>query len=186
MLTVLAVLGVLAVLFLAAAVATSDREVLVEAPPDGADLDLPSGRMEPADVGRLRFGLVLRGYRMGEVDAALDRLTVELAERDRALAEALAPSPADRDAAAAHAVTDLTTEAPVDEMPTVDEVPVGAAPVAAAPVAAAPVAAAPVEREPADVEADTDADADGGSGAGTEPTGDPEPAAGRTPDEVRR
>jgi len=180
-LTVLAVLGVLAVMFLAAAVATSDREVLVEAPPEGADLDLPSGRMEPADVGRLRFGLALRGYRMGEVDAALDRLAVELADRDRALAEALAPSPADRDAAAAHAVTDLTTEAPVDEMPTVDEVPVGAAP-----VAAAPVAAAPVEEEPADVEADTDADADGGSGAGTEPLGEPEPAAGRTPDEVRR
>lgn len=86
MVTLLAVLGVLAVLFAAAAVATRDGGQLAEAPPDAPDLVLPEGPLGPDDVAALRFPLALRGYRMAEVDLALDRLAAELAERDRRIA----------------------------------------------------------------------------------------------------
>ncbi len=85
--TVLAVLGVLAVLFVAAWVATRDGEVLVDAPPDRADLDLPgTGPLGADALERVRFGMALRGYRMAEVDDLLDRLATELRERDVRLA----------------------------------------------------------------------------------------------------
>ncbi len=50
------------------------------------DNALPAGRLEPADLGRARFSVGLRGYRMDEVDAALDRVQAELAERDAEVA----------------------------------------------------------------------------------------------------
>jgi DivIVA domain-containing protein len=34
------------------------------------------------DLERVRFGMALRGYRMAEVDELLDRVAVELRERD--------------------------------------------------------------------------------------------------------
>jgi DivIVA domain-containing protein len=55
--------------------------------------ELPPGRPRGADVAALRFVPALRGYRMDQVDAAMDRLGeeieylhAELAERDRRLA----------------------------------------------------------------------------------------------------
>ncbi|MCU1574067.1 MAG: hypothetical protein JWO93_2149 [Micrococcaceae bacterium] len=42
---------------------------------------------EPADVDRLRFSLGLRGYRMDQVDEALDVLRDQLAVRNRRIAE---------------------------------------------------------------------------------------------------
>ena len=51
---------------------------------------------QPSDIGRLRFSVGLRGYRMDQVDAVLDRLATALAERDAAVAErdaALAAAP---------------------------------------------------------------------------------------------
>ena len=92
--TVLAVLGVLAVLFAAALVATRGAEPLAEAPPDAADPALPADRMVAADdLERVRFGMALRGYRMAEVDALLDRLAAELRERDARLAAREQPDP---------------------------------------------------------------------------------------------
>lgn len=41
----------------------------------------------PSDVDALRFDRAFRGYRMDQVDAALDRLRSELAERDAVLAD---------------------------------------------------------------------------------------------------
>lgn len=87
MLTVLAVLGVVVVLGVAALAATRDGALLVPAPPDRPDLGLPAAPMDAEDVAGLRFGMVLRGYRMAEVDEVLDRLAGELAERDRRIAE---------------------------------------------------------------------------------------------------
>ena len=61
---------------------------------DDADLD------SPAKIAALRLPIVLRGYRMDDVDAVLDRLSRELAERDteikrlRAAASASAPATA--------------------------------------------------------------------------------------------
>jgi DivIVA domain-containing protein len=48
---------------------------------------LPQPPWDAASVERLRFGVGFRGYRMDEVDAALDRIAAELAARDAALAE---------------------------------------------------------------------------------------------------
>ena len=85
----LGVIGVLVVLFGAAAVALRDEAVLVDAPPDRADLALPTeGPIGSGDLERLRFGMALRGYRMAQVDAVLDRVAAELAGRDQQLAAA--------------------------------------------------------------------------------------------------
>jgi DivIVA domain-containing protein len=84
--TLLGVLGVLVVLFLAGVVATRGDALLADAPPDAADVVLPPGRVSADDVRGVRFGLALRGYRMSEVDAVLDRLAAELADRDAQLA----------------------------------------------------------------------------------------------------
>ncbi|MDN3482240.1 DivIVA domain-containing protein [Arthrobacter sp. APC 3897] len=43
-------------------------------------------KVQPADLGRLRFSVAFRGYRMDQVDAVLERLEEVLAERDAALA----------------------------------------------------------------------------------------------------
>ncbi|CQR62061.1 DivIVA domain-containing protein [Streptomyces leeuwenhoekii] len=51
---------------------------------DALPPDRPVGRV---DVERLRFPLVLRGYRMADVDDALGRLGAELAERDARIAD---------------------------------------------------------------------------------------------------
>lgn len=48
---------------------------------------LPDGPLAAEDLDRVRFSLGLRGYRMDEVDAALDRVRDEVAERDARLAE---------------------------------------------------------------------------------------------------
>lgn len=88
----LGVLGVLVVLFAAAVVATRPGEILVAAPRDRADLDLPDGPLTAGDLDGVRFGLALRGYRMAEVDAVLDRLAAELGARDEQIARLL-PGP---------------------------------------------------------------------------------------------
>ena len=87
MVTVLAVLGVLVVLFACAAVATRDGEVLVDAPPDRFEPVLPAGPLRAGDVDGVRFGMALRGYRMAQVDALLDRLGEELHGRDERVRE---------------------------------------------------------------------------------------------------
>jgi DivIVA domain-containing protein len=81
-LTLLAILGVLAVLFGAGVVATREGPILADAVPDVADLDLPEEGLQPEDVREVRFGLAVRGYRMSEVDEVLDRMADALAERD--------------------------------------------------------------------------------------------------------
>jgi len=54
--------------------------------PDRAAVDLPADSLSAEDVGRVRFPVVLRGYRMVDVDRVLDRLESELADRDARLA----------------------------------------------------------------------------------------------------
>lgn len=48
---------------------------------------LPSGDVDRAAVESVRFTVALRGYRMDEVDAVLDRLATEIEERDARIAE---------------------------------------------------------------------------------------------------
>ena len=91
MVTLLAVLGVLAVLFATAVLVTRDDPLLADAPSDRPDLALPGGRLRADDVRGVRFSLALRGDRMDEVDAVLERLAGELAARDAELARLRAP-----------------------------------------------------------------------------------------------
>jgi DivIVA domain-containing protein len=101
--TILGVLGVVAVLIVAAVVATRNDELLVDAPPDAPDRGLPPGPVRADDLRRLRFGVTVRGYRMSEVDAVLERLAAELADRDARLSEPAArvaePAPSGDDGA---------------------------------------------------------------------------------------
>jgi DivIVA domain-containing protein len=59
-------------------------EVAPERLQDPLPPDRPVGR---ADVDSLRFPLAARGYRMADVDDALNRLGAELAERDARIAD---------------------------------------------------------------------------------------------------
>ena len=58
---------------------------------------LPERRLLPADVDAVEFPPALRGYRMDEVDAVLDRLRDELAARDAELAELRARAAEDQE-----------------------------------------------------------------------------------------
>jgi DivIVA domain-containing protein len=84
----------IAVLGLVAAVALGWFGAGLDAPTSSLPpVELSEGPIAPADVDRLHFAPALRGYRMDQVDLALDRLAGELARRDteiarwRALAE---------------------------------------------------------------------------------------------------
>jgi DivIVA domain-containing protein len=72
------------VLFLAASFAFGRGEELAPMPADGTPVELPDDRPTRGDdVRRLRLSVVLRGYRMSEVDWVLDQLARQLDGRDR-------------------------------------------------------------------------------------------------------
>ena len=50
---------------------------------DSPDVVLPEGPLGADDLRRVRFPLALRGYRMAEVDALLDRLATQLEHDSR-------------------------------------------------------------------------------------------------------
>jgi DivIVA domain-containing protein len=92
--TLLQILVVLAVVAAVAAVAAGmlrsapgDEAVLPEPTTTVPSLQLPPGRLTGDDLGRLRFSLGFRGYRMDEVDQVLDRLGDELRARDQEVVE---------------------------------------------------------------------------------------------------
>jgi len=69
-------------------------------PPVSPPTRLPAEDVTPADVAEVRFQLVLRGYKMSEVDwvlhrlgGELDRLRIRIAELERQVAEGTAASP---------------------------------------------------------------------------------------------
>jgi DivIVA domain-containing protein len=157
-LTALVVIAVLAVLFVAAVVATHDGEILRDAPADAADLRLPVGPLQPEDIAEVRFGLAVRGYRMSEVDDVLARLAQELAARDsrilrleKALVEVVEPALEDVEERLA------TAPAVTQEAEGVVAVPAGAEvfafdPENGEPEAVAPAESADWETEPAEWE----------------------------------
>lgn len=59
----------------------------LNAPVTGLPPVLLPAHPAPADVDRLRFSLGLRGYRMDQVDEALDRLRDQLAAKDARIAD---------------------------------------------------------------------------------------------------
>ncbi len=99
LLVILAVIGGIAVV--AAGRGGGLPEVEPERSPTGA---LPDGTVDRAGIDGLRFSLALRGYRMDEVDAVLDRLVGELDRRGARILELegrLDESPTGTDARAA-------------------------------------------------------------------------------------
>jgi len=88
----LVLLGVLAVLCVAAVVAAGRGGGLADAEPDRSPwAELPED-VTSDSLRSLRFSIAFRGYRMDQVDAALDRLATELDRRDQRIA-ALEGSP---------------------------------------------------------------------------------------------
>jgi DivIVA domain-containing protein len=159
-LTVLAILGVLVVLFGAAVLATREGEVLRDAPPDAADLVLPAGSLRAEDVRQVRFGLAFRGYRMSEVDALLDRVATQLGEEPAEELVVQAPDEDDAEKSVPQPVVAAPAPANPPEVFVPSEPPLESPPVhpravditlPSAPVEAAPpveVAQAPVEIAP--------------------------------------
>ncbi len=151
MVLLLEVLAVLAVVFGVAVVLTGRAEGLSDEPPDLADIGLPRDRtMTADDVVGLRFGLAFRGYRMAEVDDALDRLAAEIAARDEAIARlraGAAPAPAPE----AEETTVADEYVPSDAT---GDVPSGTAAGAAAPWEASPDAPPAPEYVPSDATGD--------------------------------
>ena len=72
--------GILLVLVMGAVavVAAGRGQPMSEAYDDRPDPVLPVGEISGDDLRRTRFSLALRGYRMSEVDALLDRLARQL------------------------------------------------------------------------------------------------------------
>jgi DivIVA domain-containing protein len=77
------------VLLAVALVAAGRGGSMSEAQVDARDSGLPRDRLLTSDdVPRLRFRLAMRGYRMSDVDTAIDRLHDSLAAAERRAAEA--------------------------------------------------------------------------------------------------
>lgn len=82
------VLAAFAVVTVVALLAVGRLGELPEVEPDRAPLALPDDRVLIAeDVDAVRFAVGVRGYRMDEVDDVLDRLALEVGERDARIAE---------------------------------------------------------------------------------------------------
>ncbi|MBW4719267.1 DivIVA domain-containing protein [Saccharothrix obliqua] len=86
---------VAAVVFLLASLVFGRGEELAPLPPGASPTRLPAESVSPDDVRDLRFQQVFRGYKMTEVDWALDRLATEVAR----LRERVAELEAERDPA---------------------------------------------------------------------------------------
>jgi DivIVA domain-containing protein len=79
---VLEVLLAAAVVFAIVAFAAGRVDGMAPAPPDASPRRLPEGTLTPEQLPDLRFAMAFRGYRMADVDAFIERVGVELAERD--------------------------------------------------------------------------------------------------------
>jgi DivIVA domain-containing protein len=84
----LVVMAVVAgVVFLAASLVFGRGEELAPLPPGASPTRLPADAVTEQDIQDLRFQQVFRGYKMSEVDWALDRLGREVTELRARVAE---------------------------------------------------------------------------------------------------
>ncbi len=80
------VVGIAVLVGVALVLGLTDSPMSTE-PPDRLDSGVPADRqLTSADVGGLRFRVGLRGYRMDDVDRALDRLRDALHESEQRVA----------------------------------------------------------------------------------------------------
>jgi DivIVA domain-containing protein len=73
--------GIAALAGLAIALSLTDRG-LEDEPVDHPDLGVPDRPLTAADIPGLRFRIGWRGYRMDDVDAALDRLAQSMPDAE--------------------------------------------------------------------------------------------------------
>jgi DivIVA domain-containing protein len=85
--TFLQVIAVAAIVFGVVILVTGRGRGLDDVEPDLADNRLPDGPIGAKEVEDVKFSLAVRGYRMDEVDDALDRVAEELGRRDAMIAE---------------------------------------------------------------------------------------------------
>ncbi len=126
----------MAIVAAAAAFGASTRGRMSSADPDVPPVALPEDRWTiGADLDRTRFGVGMRGYRMGQVDEVLDRVSRDLVQRDdyiADLADALtragipvperpAPMVIEEDLADSNDEVDALDEATVDASATSDQ-----------------------------------------------------------------
>ena len=118
---------VLVVIVGAVAVFAAGRDnAMAEAYEDRPDRTIPSGQpLTAEDLQEVRFSSALRGYRMDEVDALLDRIAAELSDREQHSRREPAtkpeqPGPAtDPPPSGAHRATDDPTDDPTEDGPAV-------------------------------------------------------------------
>ncbi|TCN55057.1 DivIVA domain-containing protein [Rhodococcus sp. SMB37] len=109
LLYVLVIVVVGAALYFVASVVFGRGEALAPIPPGTTATVLPASDVTGTDVRDLRFQQTLRGYKMGEVDWALDRLAREIDELRARIEEYEGPAET------------LGDDAPVSEDPVVEE-----------------------------------------------------------------
>lgn len=215
LLFIVVALTVAAIVFGVTVMVSGGDPGLTPVEPDGRALALPSDRpLSEEDIVGTRFDTVLRGYRMSQVDQALQRAAYDIGYKGELIsvleAEVLALREGRTDDAdvlrrAREAAAQPATAPPVDQRPAADgddDGPVVSAipfdPTAldpAAPTAYDPAAyeaAGPAARElstPADPAAPVDEPSSGTTGlaAGAEPSavGHPAPRGAQAPDEAR-
>jgi DivIVA domain-containing protein len=78
--TLLGILGALVVIGAAAVLATRPGGELVDVEQEHPDSLVPEAGMVADDLHRVRFAMVVRGYRMAEVDEVVDRAATALDE----------------------------------------------------------------------------------------------------------
>ncbi len=126
----------MAIVAAAAAFGASTRGRMSSTDPDVPPVALPEDRWTiGADLDRTRFGVGLRGYRMGQVDDVLDRVSRDLVQREEyvadlaaaltragvAVPERPAPMVMKEDLADSGDEVDVSNEAPAEASATSDQ-----------------------------------------------------------------
>lgn len=89
--TILLVVVALVIITAVSVFAVGDGGRMRDDEPDREPADMPADRaVESADLDRLRFAIGVRGYRMDQVDAVLDRMSDDLSKRSEREAQLVA------------------------------------------------------------------------------------------------
>ncbi len=151
---VVEILLIAVVVFGVAAVAMGFGGSMTHFAPDWPGRTLPAERaVHDADIATTKFSLAFRGYRMAEVDVALDRLAHEIAGRDAAIEKLTGRTYEWPEPVTPPVEVPSFEKAPAQTAPT-EFVPVEFVPVEFAPAEALPAEAIPVERAPVDPTSD--------------------------------
>lgn len=88
----LLVVALIAVVVAVTVVATGRGGAYPDIEFDAPVRELPEGELRSADIRGSRFAVTVRGYRMSDVDALLERLADQLEERERGVSPQAGPA----------------------------------------------------------------------------------------------